>query len=97
MFNGTKRDKGAIQRSHPHYKDAAQTSRKDDSKKKTASASVLLPRRNEAQFYRTSWKTSREEGCGPLEGVRSAAPYCDRVISIFSEEGQVQTRQQSSP
>lgn len=41
-------DKGAIQRSHPHYKDAAQTSRKDDFKKKTAAAFVLLPRRNEA-------------------------------------------------
>ena len=32
---------------------------------------VLLPRRNEAQFNPTSWKTCREEGCGRLEGVRS--------------------------
>jgi regulator of nonsense transcripts 3 len=41
-------DKGAIQRNHSHYKDAAQTSMKDDSKKKAATTSVLLSRRNEA-------------------------------------------------
>ena len=104
------RDKRAVEKDQPHYNDAAQVSKKNDSKKNAGDASGDKKKR---QFNCTTRQTSRKVSCGGRcslpEGVRSGCLHvaaedrkrircftCGQTISHLSEQGQVRARQQAS-
>ena len=66
------RDKEAIQRKHPHYKDAAQHPRRTNPKKMAAAASGATPtrRRNKVAIRPHRLANEPQRGLQPPEGVR---------------------------
>ena len=90
--NGTE----AIQRNHPHYKDAAQASKRDDSKEGRRRLQCCFPGETKRQFNHATWQTSRKEGwghrCSRPEGVCSGWIHDaaeDRKHIRYSTCGQV--------
>jgi len=106
------RDKVAIQRNHPQYKDAARASKKDDFQREGRGRPRCCFRgETKGQFNHAAWQMSREEGCAHAAPRRRPLRLASRrsrrlethpllhlwpTISVLSEQGQIRARQQAS-
>jgi len=100
------RDKEAIERNHPHYKDAAQASKKVDSKKNAAATSGAASEANQGgnssaplgkgaakrAAAAPGWLHDAAEDRKPIR----CSTCCGQAISVLSEQGQVRAGRQAS-